>query len=146
MGYTGKGLHICLEDCHMTGGEKVFTKGNIYLFKGNQATNDAGRDYHGVSHGSWGEHFVNIENPEVSLKKPFKVMKGQTVDVFMEFLEKTDLPQLQKQKINLISLEGNAIKKKDRETLGGIVNFLDHFQDMLVDGYEVEGKYVFNQK
>ena len=143
MKYTGKGLHVCLENCHMVNGERVFTKGNIYLFDKDEATNDAGRSGHGVSHGSWGDRFTCIENAKpTTLKHPYKVMEGASVDRLVSILKNTNMPMLQRQKITLIGMDD--LKKSEHLAVTGVIHFLDAFQDMLVDDYNVSGEYIFN--
>ena len=141
--YKRNGLHICTENLFMNiGNEQVFTKGKIYDLDNGTATNDEGRSGHILS--TWGEKFfVSIEAAMEEYEKTTYGEKVEAVGVapFADFVQGTDFDLLAEQKTNLVEIATDIKKhlsKKDASLVDGVIHFIDSFQDMLEDEYNLK--------
>ena len=138
--YTGKGLHVCIEDVVMTATKKVaFKKGNFYEFSGNCATNEQGNSGHMInsSKGGCADHFIYIGNAVNKINMGKELIKVG-IEPFVNFATKTDYPLLAEQRLTLLNIVDEFDKPSIVDDIEGVISFINEFRDMIEDEYKIK--------
>lgn len=138
--YTGKGMHVCIEDVVMEASKEVaFKKGNFYEFSGKCATNEQGNSGHMINSSKDGcaDHFIYIGDAISKINMAKKLIKVG-IEPFVNFATKTDYPLLAKQRKTLLYIVDEYDTPAIVEDIEGLISFINEFRDMIEDEYKIK--------